>query len=389
MRERRRKALDDWEAAGNSRHCLSDVDAFIKRELVAAGKYPHIIGSRNDVLQCLLGPVIAAIEPHLSKVPGARCISANSLGKGRYVEEALFMCHKALEVDFTAWDSTVSQFDLQLTHSIYTRLFSSFCSPWITIALAAHATSKWSYRDGCRYTLIGTRVSGDPDTTVGNTIIHWCYNQAFLGGGTRPLYPWLAAHHHFEVAGDDGVMGLPDRPYDLSFYTRCGKDAKPIPRPMVDDATFCSGVVLPVVVGGVVCPRLYRVPGRSIGRLPYTSRVVSRRFASSELEARALSEIYASSGLPVVFEYARLLFRSSCHGPRRDLPADRDVARRLMLEQSVPLVTTVDSRTRESFAHLFDVDISTQIQSELRLAAAPPWAQVHCPVLNHLTSAHT
>ena len=384
MQERRCKALLDWELAGRPSDRLLDVSAFLKRELVEPGKHCHIIGSRNDVMQCILGPYFAALGDVLSEIPGARCIKANSIGKAEYLSEALYGCINVLEDDYSAWDSTITQFDLGIADRLYHSVFGDLPREVIT-ALCAHRSSAWKYGCGIRYTLDGSRVSGDSDTTVGNTIIHWCYNHALLVRQNH--YPLYDAHNHFEVSGDDGVLGLSRPAIDLEVLQKCGKEVKAIYR--VDPActTFCSGITFPVMLDGVRTTRYYRLPGRVINRLCFTSQVLSARQAPAQLAYKALSELYACAGCPVLHALAGRVYRDAVISSTTRPIFDREVQRRLDLERTVPPIHTVDAATRLAFAEVFGVGPAEQIEAENYLRSFRPGDAIVHPVLARLARA--
>ena len=284
-----------------------------------------------------------------------------------------------MEVDYTAWDSTVSKFDLELTHYIYRRLYPAH--PNLARILSYHSTSVWSYRNGCRYTLTGTRVSGDSDTTVGNSILHWIYCHVLLEG----LYREWDIAMHFEVAGDDGVIGCPVERVALDVLVECGKVVKSIYRVDPNFTQFCSGVVLPIQIDGHVRSRLYRLPGRSVGRIGFAPDSIPRRAAYYVLEQRALAEMYACAGVPINHTLARSVHSFATKLATDHWKSDRDVQRRLRLEQTVPMVQEVCPLTRARFAHVFGITPSIQREVERDVAhQVLHRGMVHNAVLNYL-----
>ena len=312
-------------------------------------------------MQCLLGPYFAALGHVLSHIPGARCISANSLDKGRYIDQALYGSLNVLEDDYSAWDSTVTPFDLELTDSLYHSVFGELPHD-VLAALRAHRGSHWVFGCGIRYTLDGTRVSGDSDTTVGNTVLHWCYNHALLV--FEGHYPAYDAHNHFEVSGDDGVLGLSRPSIDLEVLGLCGKQVKAIYRLDPLSTTFCSGVVLPVVIDGIAQPRYYRMPDRVVNRIGFTAKFVTEKQGPTQLAYKALSEAYASSGCPVMDALARRVYRDAVLDSTTRWVFDRDVQRRLDLEKTVPPIPSIAHATRLAFAELFGISPTQQEEAE-------------------------
>lgn len=361
------------------------MEAFVKKEFVNPGKFCHLIGARNDAMQCLFGPSIAALGDIICQIPGMRTIMADSVKKGQCITECIYGSVNVLEVDYTAWDSTLSVFDLELTHYVYKQLFHGF--PRIAEVLAKHTVSCWSYSNGCRYTLTGTRVSGDSDTTVGNSILHWIYNVALLEEITHAYAPWTSCHH-FEVAGDDGVLGLPVESIDLEELVHAGKKIKAVYRADPHDTQFCSGVVMPCEVDGKVVDRLYRLPGRTVGRIGFAPDPVPERAIGAVLADRALAEVYACSGCPITSALANNLHRYGVENCQSRWKTDRDVQRRLRLEQSVPLCQSVLPITRSRFAYLFDIAASAQRRLERILAVKVCPRPYHNSLLNLIATEH-
>jgi len=387
VRERRCKAFQEWEDCGRdfTEHPrdLSYVEAFIKKEFVKPGKFCHIIGSRNDVLQCLLGPAIAACGELLHAIPGLRTITATSVGKGRAIADIIFGCENVLEIDYTAWDSTVSSFDLELVDYIYQQLFPDV--PDLGRILAFHSVSTWSYSNACRYTLTGTRVSGDSDTTVGNSFLHWCYCVALLEDITN-VYSSFDSPEHFEVAGDDGVIGLPCAEIDLEELALAGKQIKAVYRLDPDTAQFCSGLVMQCQVDGMQVDRLYRLPGRTVGRIGFTPDAVPESATTSVLEERTLAEIYACSGSPITSTLAECLHQFAVQHPGSVWRSDRDVRRRLLLEQSIPICEEILPSTRVRFAKLYGISVPAQLEVESHIKTAIRHGNIQHPLLNFIAN---
>lgn len=88
---------------------------------------------------------------------------------------------------------------------------------------------------------MGTRKSGDPNTTSGNSLLN-------IMGHAWALHQQNIEDYSMEVNGDDNVLYLKDEP-DVEklkdSFTQCGFKAG-VEKKNVDNVSFCSGYFWPV-----------------------------------------------------------------------------------------------------------------------------------------------
>lgn len=114
----------------------------------------------------------------------------------------------AVCLDAVAWDGHVSSAMLQLEHSFYETLFPG--DRRLQTLLSWQRANKCRSRHGLRYTCPGTRMSGDANTSTGNSLLMYaCVRKAARDAGLRR---WDAL-----VNGDDVVVFL--RRSDLARFT--------------------------------------------------------------------------------------------------------------------------------------------------------------------------
>nr|WPR18162.1 MAG: RNA-dependent RNA polymerase [Chemarfal virus 41] len=178
------------------------VKAFTKIEL---GSYtdPRNISGRTMAYQASLGPYIAAVEQHLSKLPWL--VKHLDLQQRNEKLTKLYAKHSPqffIEGDFSRFDATISEILIKNEHRVYHACFPNM-DPLAAEFLAAQWRTKAYHGAGVRYTTVGRRCSGDPNTSIGNAIINrFCHWLAW-----RHLSGWVSIHE-----GDDGFAMIQGDP---------------------------------------------------------------------------------------------------------------------------------------------------------------------------------
>lgn len=280
------------------------VKMFIKAEKIEAGeiedKAPRAIQFRdqryNLLVGCYLKPLEHWLYKNLVSSIGLRVIAKglNNVERAWNLTDAAshFVNPRYLLLDHSKFDAHVHHKLLKWSHKQYYRATKSrILRYYLSLSVNNSCTSK----HGISYRVKGTRMSGDYDTALGNTVINWAVLTSWLQG----------AKNHLLIDGDDSVLVVEanvvpelmsrfDHFSDLGFKTKCQ---------VVDDLTqveFCQSKYL-------ACnpPLFSRNPYRALSHMavsqkPYTGKAKLRYMAGV-----GLGELAASNGVPILSVIAR------------------------------------------------------------------------------------
>jgi hypothetical protein len=306
--------------------------SFIKKEkLLKSGVgrkeefNPRLIQGADDHLNVVLGPWMYAFSKRLAEtwnsdfvVTYASGMTANSVGTWFYMhhgadpEKTIGMA-----TDAKYFDATYDTQDCDLERYIYKR----FGAPnEVLKVLKMQATTSGSMPSGVTYTGTGTRKSGDPNTSCGNSMCN----------GLKHLYSlWLKHVNHTSlfdpkrpeplpsqlpvrmiVLGDDNLMILDiahwkhfstDDPARTMIFGRAPTDIGPtltalglIPKVLthnnVTALDFCSSLFLPAInpSTGAETILLSPKPGRIFAKFGYTLKLPADVKAQARADALGL-----------------------------------------------------------------------------------------------------
>jgi hypothetical protein len=249
---RRRKqaaALDAFESCPNvdtvRAACVRK--AFIKREKLLKSTVlgvedfdPRVIQGTSDLANALLGPWMNAFSKHLAHIWNAEHhvtyasgMNAEALGTWMTkTEEENFVYY--LETDYSRFDASICKEALLVEQQVYDRCGAG---PWAKCVLAQQLHVRGKSSHGHRYSITGTRCSGDPNTSCGNSML----NALVLVAALRRLGIF---DFRLIVLGDDSVIALKVQvqvgPF-VKILAKFGLVAVTVLHPDPDLVTFCSG----------------------------------------------------------------------------------------------------------------------------------------------------
>lgn len=222
-------------------------------------KAPRIIQGAEPTFINGTGPWIMAFQDHMKSVWHINNWITFSSGYNGQQLGRWFDVHnrpEVLENDISKFDSSVSQLLLRLEVDI--------CR-WhgaprqVLELMRANIKTRGVTKHGIVYSVPGGRKSGDPYTSVGNSILNalmhvYCY----------------ATHHNLTihqlkrevstlVQGDDNVLQARRTLPWQEYFLRLGFSATPIRRRERHDTEFCSSVFMPTTQGTVLVPKFGRV----------------------------------------------------------------------------------------------------------------------------------
>jgi hypothetical protein len=231
--------------------------SFLKRELLLTSvdeKAPRLIQGATDEANVLLGPSIASFAEVVkkcwnltSKITFASGMNANELGSWMGNNP----CDYHVVNDFSKFDSTITAEALDLEGDIYKHMglngpaLRVFMNQMFTVGQTQH---------GLVYECPGTRKSGDPNTTLGNSLINALVIAYALSKCGIDDFRIL-------VGGDDCVIST-FRPFDIKYFDFVlgslgfRPKSKRVEPHLVD---FYSSWFIPSSSGVVLTPKLGRM----------------------------------------------------------------------------------------------------------------------------------
>jgi hypothetical protein len=192
-------------------------------------------------------------------------------------------------IDHSKFDAHCNKQLLKVEHNFYKRCFRNREKPELSALLAMQMVNKGVTKHGTRYVTAATRMSGDQNTGLGNSIINYAMLKAYAD-----YNGWDAC---FYVDGDDSVMIVEgDVNPTPDFFTQFGMKTK------IECVTkefrkleFCQ--TRPVFDG--IAWRLVRNPFRMLARIPWAVRDIVPTIKNKYLRSVGLCEMALGVGLPI------------------------------------------------------------------------------------------
>jgi len=229
------------------------VDTFHKVEKLDDTKTPRTIQARNDAYKARVGPWMAALEARATEVlPLVKGLDPDE--RALRVQQLRQRALNVVEVDYSRFDRHCTIKLLQNTeHLVYRHCFPEA----IYRLLADQLTTTCKLRHGASYTVEGTRLSGDVNTSIGNCIVNLCLIMAAGLPSDAVL-----------VEGDDMIAAPTDAELaglDMDVITATGMKPTLKINPQ-DGGAFCSRYDVDTATG----PRRVRHPVRDLTRFGWS-----------------------------------------------------------------------------------------------------------------------
>lgn len=197
-----------------------------------------------------------------------------------------------LLLDASNFDAHVAQELLKVEHRIYAKMTKKSARGTLKWLLKQQLTNEGRTKNGTTYTTVGTRMSGDMNTGLGNSVLMASMLECYLDacGISGATY----------VDGDDSVVVvdrgdvgrlLPVREFFLQF----GMEMKYEATSEFSQVDFCQ--CRPVNVDGQWV--LSRDPSRVLVRPLWTTRVMGRRLEGRYLKGLGMGEVAVNWGMPI------------------------------------------------------------------------------------------
>jgi len=279
----------------------------------------------------------------------------------------------AILLDATAWDAHVSPELLQAEHDFYTRALPS---RRLQRLLVWQRKNRGRTRGGIKYTVQGTRMSGDANTALGNCALNLMMLLAVLRN--------FAVQGDILLDGDDSVLIVESRDLsklehlDIYMANHFGMNMKMEFAREFEKIDFCQSRPIEVESGSW---RMVRYPDRAMSKDVVTVRNVVDKWAELA-SAIGNCEMSLNCGVPVLQSFAGLMKRAGGgKGTGIECAHFEDIVYRARQQARD---TGWDSRpvlncARVSFWRAFDISVSEQLEIEALLDAHEP--RLHPPRL--------
>lgn len=192
----------------------------------------------------------------------------------------------ALLLDHSKFDAHVTEQLLHLEHSFYTKCNDS---AELAMLLEWQRINKGFTKNGTKYTTKATRMSGDQNTGLGNSIINYAMLSAFLDhyGLRGSLY----------VDGDDSVVIIENygKDYSLDFFTQFGMKTKGCAVTEFSQVEFCQTRPVKLDHGWT----MVRNPLRTLLRTPWTTKQLTKKNTPHYLASIGRCELALGMGAPI------------------------------------------------------------------------------------------
>jgi hypothetical protein len=336
-------------------------DKYVEDPAYGGLKEPRCIQYRNYRYGIRLGRYLKPLEHsfYQFEVDGLP-ISAkglNSYGRARVLWTMWndFSNPVACLFDHSKFDAHVSVELLQMEHRFYNQFYGSDELAWL---LSLQVSNRGRTKNGTRYRVNGTRMSGDQNTGFGNTLI----NYAILASLARRA----GVRVRIFVDGDDSVVicsrdDVPRLAAQHGWFAMCGMETNAVE--ITEEfchVEFCQ--CRPVRVGGVW--RMVRNPLRVVTRMPWTTRKYNASGYSRLTRTVGWSERICNSGVPVLQEYSAWFMAQGAGRLIQGMMSER-----VLLEDTQVLTGVITPECRRDFEEAWGVPVATQIAMEERIRA--------------------
>lgn len=354
-----RAMLDLLEHGYRSKHAV--VNMFVKPDRypwdACYEKDPRAIQYRRPHFNIAMSAYISPFEHEIYEsvtygvTSGTRVI-AKGLNNYRRAELIL---HKAAHfrrplyvlLDHSRFDSTINCDHLRSTHRKYQRAFRSGT---LAKLCKAQLKNRGFTRGGIQYLAVGTRMSGDPDTGCGNSVVNADCLWGFLDYCSITKYDFI-------LDGDDSIVFVEQAEQsklDFGYFAKVGFVTKIAMTTNIHQAEFCQSRLILAEP-----PVMVRNPERAMSHSSVSRRYYPPNRWCDWLSAVGHCELATNIGVPVMQEYGRQLASLSA----RPL-FDDDVRWRMSLHKIDAKPIPVTIAARDSMYEAWGIPHAIQVMLE-------------------------
>lgn len=331
------------------------ISMFVKSERIPLGdlddKAPRAIQFRkpefNLLAQCYLHPIEMAIYNNPGPL-GLRMVAKglNNLQRAALLLEAIgmFLDPKVIGLDHHKYDSYNRAEHLRLLHKLYLMIIRD---PYLAYLLHFQINNRCFSKEGLHYNIFGTRMSGDPDTGLGNTALNLILIMSWLLlAGIRKFY--------IMVDGDDAVLVVERSEFaklNTEHFWKCGFSTEITEFDGLNNIEFCRSRLLMLDP-----PRFAREPWRALTHMATSIKFFHNKGKERYLAGIGLGELAASNGVPIIMPIALAMSKLS------DKPILDDCA--LVGYGDVGDIINITDDARMAFWHAWRISPQEQIEIE-------------------------
>lgn len=280
-------------------------------------KPPRAIQYRNPRYNLKLASYLKPFEHEFYGMLGndglrvvTKGLNAVELAKLFMEKAALYENPVFIECDHSKFDSTINVDHLKFEHSVYLRTFKSSD---LRKLLRMQVYNKGFSRTGIHYTIKGTRMSGDYNTGLGNSLI----NRAALES-------WLPLNSSILLDGDDSIIIVERRDFhklNFEHFAKCGFTTTVAVKSNIEEVEYCRKRII------LTGPTMVRDPLRILSNMSLCLRNYGlrgfKKWAYGVMECERLS----NPGVPMVRNF-----------PKGAVIKDDEYYRKLEFANKTPMV---------------------------------------------------
>lgn len=357
------RAAEDIIANGFNAEKASRVRMFVKPDKYDAEKVyekaPRAIQYRNPTFNLMLAKYLKPIEHKLYETTDDEGFRWCAKGLNTHERAALIVEAAACFndpcfalMDHSKYDSCVTPDHLRLMAARYSKW--SPCK-FLRYLLSLQINNKGVTKHGIRYTIKGTKMSGDYNTALDNSFLNYlCLRSLFDKNKIKAKYI---------IDGDDSVVvferaDLDKLMQDLDHFKRFGFDTKVEIVHELNEVEFCRSKVLDTEP-----PMMAREPIRALSNMCVGLKTYQGKARAKYLAGNALGEMHRSNGCPILFNVAKAVFEQ--HG-KDGVILDTEGQYKLDLYR-VRELHEPSWETREAYQEAYGIGVMDQILIESEL----------------------
>lgn len=260
-----------------------------------------------------------------------------------------------LMLDASKFDSCVDIAWIKLCTDFYVKLFPSEFAGYIRRLWRQTLINRGRTRKGLKFVTHGTRMSGDMDTSLGNSIVMFCMLKEFMR--------IKQVRHSILVNGDDSIVVISAQDLhkvkDMSPFKEFGFNMKFEFSRDIQRAEFCQSRLVYTDYG----PTMARNPSRIMGRTSWTTRSYGPQ-TKAYIKTLGLCERAASYGVPIASEMANHMI---AYGGEREKVYLGPWLEEWYRQNNRPWKIgppTISMETRLSYCEAWGIDPARQIELE-------------------------
>lgn len=212
------------------------------------------------------------------------------LYKNEYFKNAKYVL-----LDHSRFDSTINIDHIKTTHRKYQRAFKS---RKLQTLLNSQKNNVCYSKGGIKYRAMGTRMSGDPDTGCGNSVVN-----------NDTIWGWMQycgiVKYDYILDGDDSVLYVESEDVDkldFGYFTLVGFETKMEIVDNIIQAEFCQSKII-----RATRPVLMRNPLRAMSHVNVSRRHYHKSIWPSWLAACGMCEVANNQGVPILQSFGNQL----------------------------------------------------------------------------------